>query len=262
MVSRRDARIPEEVRQSFRQGNTNGTAGLATNYVQTNLVIVPEAYALDFLTFCMRNPKPCPVVEVCSPGDPVPRITAPSADLRTDLPQYRVYRDGVLDQVVPDIRDYWRDDLVSVLLGCSYTFEWALLEHGLPIAHIEQNKVVPMYITTIDCEPAGQFHGPMVVSMRPFHSQMISEVVSLTARFPAMHGSPVAVGDPSAIGIKDLKATDFGDAVTLSPGDIPVFWACGVTPQAVALASKLPLVITHDPGHMFITDRLNAEYQL
>lgn len=253
----------DTMRQAIRSGEFQGpTAGLVPHYAQANLVVLPKDYALEFLTFCLRNPKPCPVIEVCDAGDPVPHLTAPGADLRTDVPLYRIYQHGEMQTEVGDIRDYWSDDLVSVLLGCSFTFEWALLDHGLPIAHIDQGKNVPMYVTNQECVPAGRFHGRLVVSMRPFPSSAIPQVVSLTARFPTMHGAPVWIGNPSDLGIKDLSRPDFGDAVTLNPDDVPVFWACGVTPQSVALDAKIPFMITHSPGHMFITDRLNAEYEV
>lgn len=255
-------RMVQDVRAAIRRGDNRHTAGVAARYVQTNLVIVPAAYAIDFLAFCIRNPKPCPIVEVCNAGDPVPRLSAPTADLRTDVPSYRIYRDGRLERVVTDITEEWSADFVSVLLGCSYTFEWALMEHGLPIAHIEQGKVVPMYITGRECEPSGPFHGPMVVSMRPYPSHLISAVVAISQRFPSMHGAPVWIGQPQALGIADLASPDFGEAVTMRPDDIPVFWACGVTPQAVALQAGIPLMITHDPGHMFITDRLHSDYEV
>lgn len=246
----------EEVRQQIRQGVWTGpTAGLAPDYMQANLVILPKKYAFDFLLFCMRNKKACPLLEVTDPGSPVPQKMAPSADLRTDVPRYRIYKHGELTDEVTDLKDHWTDDAVSFLIGCSFTFEAPLLDAGVPIRHIETGCNVPMYTTSISCEPAGFFSGPMVVSMRPMKPQDMIRAVEITAQYPDFHGAPVHAGDPSAIGIADLNQPDFGDAVPVRPGEIPVFWACGVTPQAVALASKPEWMITHAPGHMFITDQ-------
>lgn len=246
---------PQEVRALIRDGKwRRSTAGLCQGYVQANLVVLPKELAYDFLLFCQRNPKPCPLLEVTDTGSYEPRLTAPGADLRWDLPRYRIYRDGKLTAEVPDIVELWRDDLVAFLLGCSFTFETALLQVGVPIRHLEEGRNVPMYITTIPCVPAGVFQGPLVVSMRPIPPQLVSKAVQVTSRFPAVHGAPIHVGDPEAIGIEDLSRPDFGDPVTIHEGEIPVFWACGVTPQAVALEAKPPFMITHSPGHMFITD--------
>jgi len=230
------------------------TAGLAPGHVQVNLVILPRELAYDFLLFAQRNPKPCPVIEVTDTGSPEPKLTAPGADLRTDLPKYRIYRDGKLDREVADLRDVWTPDLVAFLLGCSFTFEAGLLQAGIPVRHIEEGKNVSMFVTSIPCTPAGAFHGPLVVTMRPIPAPMVSRAVQISGRFPAVHGAPVHVGDPAALGIRDLAKPDFGDAVTIRPGEVPVFWACGVTPQAVAVQAKPPLMITHAPGHMFVTD--------
>ncbi len=252
----------QEVRQAARSGVwTRPTSGLASGYVQANLAIVPKSYALDFLTFCLRNPKPCPIVEVCSPGNPEPHLTAPGADIRTDVPSYRIYKEGQLAATTHDITSYWQDDFVAVLLGCSFTFEWSLLTRGIPIAHIDQGRNVPMYRTNMVCASAGPFQGPLVVSMRPFPSHLVPAVVAITQRFPSMHGGPVWIGNPEGLGVR-LDQPDFGDAVDLNPDDVPVFWACGVTPQAVALSARIPLVVTHDPGHMFVTDQLNSEYEV
>lgn len=245
-----------EVRQKIRQGKWTGpTAGLAPDYTQANLVILPKKYAYDFLSFCMRNKKSCPLLEVTDPGSPVPKKTAPTADLRTDVPRYRIYREGILTEEVTDLNSHWTEDAVSFLIGCSFTFEAPLLKEGVPIRHIEQGCNVPMYTTSIQCEPAGSFAGPMVVSMRPMKPTDMIRAVEITARYPNFHGAPVHAGDPTEIGIADLEQPDFGDPVTVNPGEIPVFWACGVTPQAVALASKPEWMITHTPGHMFITDQ-------
>ncbi|MGH7263676.1 MAG: putative hydro-lyase [Candidatus Rokuibacteriota bacterium] len=246
---------PKEIRQAIRQTrHTGGTAGLAPGHVQANLVILPKAQAYDFLVFCQRNPRPCPLIEVTDPGNPEPVGVAPGADLRTDVPKYRIYREGRLEAEVTDIAREWRDDFVAFLLGCSYTFETALLQSGVPLRHIEEGKIVPMWRTSLACRPAGVFKGPTVVSMRPVAAALIPRAVTVTARYPMAHGAPIHVGDPSRIGIADIHAPDWGDPATFLPGEEPVFWACGVTPQAVALEARPPLVITHAPGHMFITD--------
>ncbi len=253
-----DARHPKEIREEIRRGKYAGvTAGLAPGYVQANLVVLPKDHAYDFLLFCQRNPRPCPLIEVTDAGSPEPVGVAPGADLRTDVPKYRIYRDGELVEELTDITPYWQDDLVAFLLGCSFTFEWALMDAGVPMRHIDEGRNVAMWRTSIACRPAGRFHGPMVVSMRPIPSDLVPKSVTVTARFPMAHGAPVHIGDPEAIGIKDLDRPEWGEPGIFRPGDVPVFWACGVTPQAVALASKPPFVITHSPGHMFITDLPN-----
>jgi uncharacterized protein YcsI (UPF0317 family) len=252
-----------EVRSRIRANEYEGpTAGLAPGFAQANLVILPDEYAFDFLKFCVRNPRPCPVLEVTEVGSPEPVITAPNADLRTDVPRYRVYEHGELVEEPQDIRHRWREDLVGFLIGCSFTFEEALLAAGLRIAHVEQNRNVPMYVTSKECVPSGPFAGPMVVSMRPYRAEEISLVVSASGRYPAMHGAPVHVGDPDALGIYDLANPEFGESVAIEEDQLPVFWACGVTPQAIAMKARPPLVITHSPGHMFITDRRHSEYEV
>ncbi len=246
---------PREARALIREGRWQGpTAGLCPGYAQANLVVLPKALAYDFLLFCQRNPKPCPLLEVTDPGVYEPKRVAPGADLRTDLPKYRVYREGQLEAEPTDVQAWWREDLVAFLLGCSFTFEAALLRAGIPVRHLEEGKNVPMYITNQSCAPAGIFQGPLVVSMRPIPVSLVARVVQITARYPSAHGAPVHVGAPEALGIKDLSQPDFGDPVTLREGEVPVFWACGVTPQAVALQTKPPLMITHAPGYMFVTD--------
>jgi uncharacterized protein YcsI (UPF0317 family) len=246
---------PQQVRSMIRQGRwRKPTAGLAPGYVQANLVVLPRELAYDFLLFAQRNPKPCPVIEVTDTGSPEPRLTAPGADLRTDIPRYRIYRDGKLAEEVTDLKAVWTGELVAFLLGCSFSFETALLRAGVPVRHIEEGKNVPMFITSVPCVPAGAFAGPLVVSMRPIPAPLLPRAVQVSGRFPAVHGAPVHVGDPAAIGIRDLGKPDFGDAVSVRPGEVPVFWACGVTPQAVAIQAKPPLMITHAPGHMFVTD--------
>lgn len=252
-----------EVRARIRAGEYAGpTAGLASGFAQANLVVLPGEYAFDFLKFCVRNPKPCPVLEVTEAGSPEPVVTAPGADLRTDVPRYRVYEHGELVEEPLDIRHLWRDDLVAFLTGCSFTFEAALLAAGLRIAHVEQGRNVPMYVTSRECVPSGPFAGPVVVSMRPYRPDELPLVVGASGRYPAMHGAPVHVGDPEALGIKDLAEPEFGDSVEIEEGQLPVFWACGVTPQAVAMQAKPPMVITHSPGHMFVTDRRHSEYEV
>lgn len=246
---------PEAIRLAIRERRWKGpTAGLARGYAQANLVALPKSLAFDFLLFAQRNPKPAPVLDVTDPGDPVPRRVAPSADLRTDLPRYRIYKNGELWDEVEDATPYWRSDLVAFLLGCSFTFEGALLDQGLPVRHLEEGRNVPMYITNLPTVPAGIFSGPLVVTMRPFAPHQVVRAVQVTSRFPSVHGAPVHIGDPAAIGIIDLAKPDFGEAVTVRGGEIPVFWACGVTTQAVIMKVKPEFVITHAPGHMFITD--------
>jgi uncharacterized protein YcsI (UPF0317 family) len=250
------------VRRQAREGKlTTHTSGLAPGFVQANLVVVPHDLAFDFMLFCRRNPKPCPLLDVTDPGSPEPAVVAPGADLRTDLPRYRVYRHGELIEEPTDLRGWWRDDLVAFLIGCSFTFENALLEAGLPLRHLEQGCNVPMYRTSIACRPAGVFRGPMVVSMRPMLPQQAELAQDVCKRFPLAHGAPVHVGDPSAIGIGDLQRPDFGDPVEVRRGEVPVFWACGVTPQAVAMKARPPLLLTHAPGHMFLTDLRDRDLQ-
>ncbi|MHB8991806.1 MAG: putative hydro-lyase [Chloroflexota bacterium] len=245
---------PQQLWEAIRKGEfPKGTAGVCDGYVQANLAILPKALAFDFLLFCHRNPKPCPVLDVTEPGSPHPLLAAPEADLRTDVPLYRVYRNGRLVDEATDITPYWRDDLVSFLLGCSYTFESALIANGIPIRHQEERVTVPMYITSRECTRAGAFWGPMVVSMRPIPHEQVVRAVQVTSRFPSVHGAPIHVGAPAQIGIQDIRKPDFGDPVTINPGEVPVFWACGVTPQAVAMHVQPELMITHAPGHMFVT---------
>ena len=248
-------RSPGEVRGLIRSGRWKGvTAGLAPGYVQANVAILPQSLAFDFFLFCQRNPKPCPLLEVLEPGRFEPNQTAPGADLRTDVPRYRIFKDGQMVGEEEDILSLWGDDLVSFLLGCSFSFETALLSAGIPLRHVEQEKNVSMYVTNIQTVPAGIFSGPMVVSMRPIQQRQVVRAVQVTSRFPSVHGAPVHIGDPAAIGIRGLAHADYGDPAEIRAGEVPVFWACGVTLQAVALNSKPPFMITHSPGHMFITD--------
>ncbi|MSR31886.1 MAG: putative hydro-lyase [Gemmataceae bacterium] len=253
---------PKEIRSLCRTGKfTSPTPGLAPGFVQANLVIVPEAQAFDFLLFCQRNSKPCPLIEVLEKGKWEPVHCAPGADLRTDLPRYRVFDSGKLVAEVDSIGHLWQPDLVSFLIGCSFTFDAALTAQGLPVRHEQEKKNVPMYKTLIPCAPAGVFHGPLVVSMRPMLPGQALEAARVTGRFPRAHGGPVHLGNPAAIGIHDLASPDFGDPVTIHEGEVPVFWACGVTPQAAAVESKIPLLITHSPGHMFVTDWQDSQLE-
>jgi uncharacterized protein YcsI (UPF0317 family) len=251
-----------DVRRRARSGDLTGpTPGLAPGYVQANLAVVPRDLAFDFLLFCQRNPKPCPLLDVTEPGSPEPRLAAPGADVRTDAPRYRVYRDGELVGEPTDLLGWWRDDLVAFLLGCSFTFEAALLEAGVPVRHLEQGCNVPMYRTNIPCRPAGAFRGPLVVSMRPMTPAHALTATRVCTRFPRAHGAPIHFGDPAAIGVRDLGRPDFGDPVAVRPGEVPVFWACGVTPQAAAMEARPPLLLTHSPGHMFVTDLRDAQLE-
>ena len=245
---------PAEVRTRA----TGPTAGLAPGYTQANLIAVPRDWAYDMLLFAQRNPKPCPVLDVSDPGTPH-TVLAPAADLRTDVPRYRVWRDGELVDEPTDISNIWRDDFVSFLIGCSFTFESALLAAGVPLRH---GRNVPMYITDRQCRPAGRLHGPLVVSLRMIPAALVDTAVQVTALMPAVHGSPVHIGNPAALGVTDLDTPDFGDPPIAEPGDVPMFWACGVTPQAALMASRPPFAITHAPGHMFVTDVRDVEYQV
>lgn len=244
-----------DVRRAIRSGSYTGhTSGLAAGKLQCNLAILPAAFALDFLRFCQRNPKPCPVVGVGDTGNPYLFTLGQDIDIRSDVSMYRVFRDGVLTEEVPDISSVWANDLVTVALGCSFTFENALLRNGIPVRHIESAKNVPMFRSNIDLVPAGPFHGKMVVTMRPIPEHQVAQATAISAGFPQAHGAPIAVGDPAGIGIADLAQPDWGDAVEIKQGEVPVYWACGVTPQNVLLDAQLPLCITHSPGHMLIAD--------
>ncbi|MEP2783551.1 MAG: putative hydro-lyase [Pseudoruegeria sp.] len=245
----------EQVRAAIRSGLYDGhTAGLAAGKLQCNLAILPEKYALDFLRFCQRNPKPCPVVGVGDTGCPNLPTLGDDIDIRRDVSKYRIFREGELKGEFTNVSDVWSDDLVTVALGCSFTFENALLRNGIPVRHIETGRNVPMYRSNIDLAPAGRFSGQMVVTMRPIPENQVAQAKAISSKFPQAHGSPIAVGDPAQIGIADLSKPDWGDAVEVKVGEIPVYWACGVTPQNVLLDAKLPICITHSPGHMLISD--------
>lgn len=249
------------VRMAAREGALTGTThGLAPRFVQANVAIVPEAFALDFLRFCHRNPKPCPLLDVTDTGDPEFRQVAPGSDVRTDLSGYAVYVDGKLVAEPDHLGDWWRSDLVAFAMGCSLSFDQVLLDHGLDVAHLRTpGGRIAVYTSAIACAPAGPFRGPMVVSMRPIPRDQLVRVIEVTARYPGTHGGPVHVGDPEAIGIADLDAVDWGEPARLEAHHEPVFWACGVTPQAVAMAANLPFMITHRTGHMLLTDLRLAE---
>ncbi|RKT82610.1 Uncharacterized protein YcsI, UPF0317 family [Saccharopolyspora antimicrobica] len=249
---------PEQARAAFRAGLRVPTSGYSAGWTQANLIALPREFAYDFLLFAQRNPRSCPVLDVTEPGETSAGIFA--GDLRTDLPAYTVYRDGELVEERTDVVDLWRDDLVSFLVGCSFTFEAALLEAEVPVRHIEAGSNVPMYRTNRECRPAGRLSGPMVVSMRPVPAELVPAAVRVTSRYPSVHGAPVHVGAPEALGIADIDRPDFGDAVEIRPGEIPVFWACGVTPQAAVMQSKPPFAIGHAPGHMAITDSRDSRY--
>jgi uncharacterized protein YcsI (UPF0317 family) len=247
-------------RWRIRSGDFSGpTAGLAAGNVQGNLVILPKALAHDFLRFAQANPKPCPVLAVSELGDPRLPSLGEDLDIRTDLPKYRVWRHGELREERLDIRDVWQDDLVSFALGCSFSFEQALVEEGIELRHMTCGSNVPMYRTNIRCMPAGRFAGPLVVSMRPLAPADAIRAIQITSRFPSVHGAPVHIGLPEAIGIEDLATPDYGDSVPMRDGELPVFWACGVTPQAVIAEAKPEFCITHAPGSMLITDLLNTK---
>jgi uncharacterized protein YcsI (UPF0317 family) len=249
-----------EVRHRFRQGQAAAhTSGLADDLVQANLVLLPSDAAHDFLLFCQRNPRPCPLLAVGDPGSAALPSLATDLDLRSDLPRYRVWRDGEVVDEPANVRALWRDDLVAFAIGCSFSFEWAMRAEGIPIRHLEQGCNVPMYRTNVPTEAAGAFSGPMVVSMRPLKAADAIRAVQITSRFPAVHGAPVHLGDPARIGIADLARPDYGDAVRVAPDEIPVFWACGVTPQAALRQARPPFCITHAPGAMLITDLLNHQ---
>lgn len=250
----------QDARQAIRNGEwLSHTSGLAPGYAQGNIVILPQDLAADFLRFCQRNPKPCPLLAVSEPGDPLLPTLGHDVDIRSDVPRYRVWENGKLFSEVTDITKLWRSDLVTFVLGCSFSFEHALIEAGIDLRHVREGKNVAMYRTNIQTTPAGPFHGPLVVSMRPMSPANAIRAVQVTARVPAVHGAPVHIGLPEMIGITNLGKPDFGDAVEILPGELPVFWACGVTPQAVLMEAAPAFCITHAPGYMLITDLLNND---
>jgi uncharacterized protein YcsI (UPF0317 family) len=251
---------PADLRAAIRAGQFSGhTSGLAHRHVQGNVVILPAAFAGDFLRFCQRNPKPCPVLAVGEPGDFGLPMLGADIDMRSDVPRYRVWQGGVLTSEPTDVRDLWQRDFVSFVLGCSFSFEQALLDEGVRLRHIDEGRNVAMFRTNIDTQSAGVFSGPLVVTMRPLRAADAIRAVQITSRFPAVHGAPVHIGNPALIGITDLQKPDYGDAVAVHADELPVFWACGVTPQAALLQARLPLAITHAPGAMLVTDLLNHQ---
>ena len=249
------------IREEVRAGrHTTVTTGMAPGAVQANMVILPADWAADFLRFCQLNPKPCPLIAVSEPGDPrLPSLGA-DIDVRTDIPRYRVFRDGIETDERTDISDLWRDDLVAFAIGCSYSFEEALLQAGLPVRHIENGTKAIIYVTNIETNPAGPFRGPMIVSMRPFLPSEAIRAIQVTSRFPNVHGAPVHFGDPAKIGIEDIDRPYSGPAPDIRPGEVPLFWGCGVTPQVAVEHARPLLCITHKAGHMLVTDRFNAEF--
>jgi uncharacterized protein YcsI (UPF0317 family) len=261
-----DPELPQtglSARLAIRRNQHEGpTSGLAPGFVQANLAILPKAIAGDFLHFCQLNPKPCPLIGVSAPGDPRIPALGQDLDIRTDLPRYRVWRDGALVDEPGDVVKWWRDDLVSFAIGCSFSFEQALLEGGIELRHMTCNCTVPMYRTSVATVPAGPFHGPLVVSMRPMKPADAIRAVQITTRFPSVHGAPVHLGKPELIGIADIAVPDWGDAVPIHDDEIPVFWACGVTPQAVIATARPEFCITHYPGAMLVTDRRNTEFAI
>jgi uncharacterized protein YcsI (UPF0317 family) len=245
---------PRELREAIRRGEwTQRMHGLGVGYTMSNLAILPSEFAYDFLLFCQRNPLPCPVMEVTDAGSPVPRQYAPGADLRTDLPRYRVFEHGQMVDEPTDITKYWRSDFVAFLLGCNLTCTGAMERAGVPMT------TSVLYVSNIACRPAGRFSGPVIVSMRRVPREKITRAVQVTSRFPNTHGAPIHIGDPAAIGIDDMGKPWFGIPPKFASDEVPVFWACGVTPQSAALEARLPIMITHAPGHMFVTDALDEE---
>lgn len=250
---------PGDVRRAIRAGrHRSHTAGLARGYVQGNVCILPRADADDFHLFCERNPKPCPLLAQSAPGDPHLPALGADLDIRTDVPRYRVFRDGVLQDEVSTVQNVWRDDLVTFVLGCSFSFEEALLAAGLRLRYLEQGRNVPMYRTSIETVPAGRFRGKLVVSMRPFKPADAIRAIEITSRFPRVHGAPVHIGRPELIGIANLRQPWAGDATDVLEDELPLYWACGITPQSVVLDARPSLCITHAPGHMLVTDLTNA----
>jgi uncharacterized protein YcsI (UPF0317 family) len=252
-----------EARAAYRAGLIAPSAGIAPGMTQANLIALPRDWAYDFLLYAQRNPKACPVLDVTDAGSPR-TVLAQGADLRTDLPLYRIWRDGKLVEEVSGATRAWaeHDDMVTFLIGCSFTFETALQDAGIEVRHIADGGNVPMYLSNRACRPAGRLNGNMVVSMRPIRADRVADACTITGRYPSVHGAPVHVGEPGLLGIEHLAHPDFGDAVRIEPGEVPVFWACGVTPQAAVMASGVPFAITHSPGHMFITDVPDSTYHV
>ena len=254
---------PNQIRMEIRQDQwVRPTAGLAPGYVQTNIAILPKELSFDFLLFCQRNPRSCPLIEVLDPGSTEAVISAPNSDITRDIPLYRIYKNGILDKEVKNITSEWKKDFVTFLIGCSFTFESALINNGVSLPHYEQGKNVSMFITNIPTIKSGVFSGPMVVSMRSIQKNKVIRAIQTTSRFPSVHGAPIHIGNPEEIGVHDINNPDFGDVTPVKENEIPVFWACGVTPQSIAMNSNPSIMITHSPGHMFITDRKDEEYAI
>ncbi|PSL48599.1 uncharacterized protein YcsI (UPF0317 family) [Salsuginibacillus halophilus] len=252
---------PSTFRMLVRNGGWQGSsAGVCDGYIQTNLVVVPNENADAFRRFTEFNPKSCPVLDELPPGA-YHSLLAPDADVRTDVPRYRVYAPDGSYTLYQDVTSIWDDTMTGFLIGCSFTFEAALEAAGLPLRHVEEKRNVPMYVTNVATEAVAPFSGPLVVSMRPMMANRVAKAEQITARYPSVHGAPVHAGDPAALGINDLAAPDYGDAVSLNPGEVPVFWACGVTPQQALLNAGLRTAITHDPGCMLVTDTPHEAYE-
>ena len=262
-ASKQAIEAAKAARESIRHGFDKPTAGLAPGMTQANMIALPRDWAFDFLLYAQRNPKSCPVLDVCEAGS-WQTILAEGADLRTDIPRYRVWNDGKLVDEITNATDIYlqHPDLVTFLIGCSFTFETPMIEAGIEIRHIADESNVPMYKTNRLCRPAGRLQGELVVSMRPISADRVADAVSITGRFPAVHGTPVHIGSPELLGINNIMRPDFGDAVRIEKGEIPVFWACGVTPQAAVMKSGVPFALSHAPGYMFITDVPDAAYHI
>ena len=251
---------PRDLRRAIREGDfEHYTVGQVPGWVHANICILPRAWAYEFQTFCRRNPRPCPLLAMSEPGDPMLPELGEDIDIRTDVPQYRVFRDGAFVEDVPDITHLWQDDMVAFAMGCSLSFEEALLEGGLPLRHFATRENVPIYLTDVDCQPAGRFSGKLVVSMRPFRPADAIRAIQITTRFPGVHGAPVHIGRPDLIGIEDIEQPWQCGRADVREDEIPLFWACGVTPQAVVEQARPPICISHTPAHMLVTDRRNAE---
>lgn len=251
---------PAKARHIIREGRYNApTSGLCPGFAQANLIVLPKEQAYDFLLFAQRNPKPCPLLEVTDVGQRMTQLCATDCDIATDFPRYRIYKEGKLVAEVDNVADYWRDDLVSFVIGCSFSFESELVEAGIEMRHNTLGRNVSMYLTDVECIPAGSMSGKMVMSMRPLPPDQVIKAVQISGAIPKVHGAPMHIGDPAAIGVSDLLQPDFGDPVDIYPGEVPVFWACGVTPQSVVMNSKPPFAITHAPGCMLITDTKNVD---
>ncbi|WP_165247870.1 putative hydro-lyase [Adlercreutzia sp. ZJ141] len=251
---------PQQARHLIRSGAYAApTSGLCPGYAQANLIVLPKEQAFDFLLFAQRNPKPCPLLEVTEVGKREATICATDCDIATDFPKYRIYEYGQLVAEVDSVADYWRDDLVAFVIGCSFSFESELIEAGIEMRHNTMGCNVPMYLTGVACTPAGSMSGNMVMSMRPIPYNQVVKATQISGAIPKVHGAPMHIGDPAAIGVKDINKPEFGDAVEIHAGEVPVFWACGVTPQSVVMSSKPPFAITHAPGHMLITDTKNVD---